>query len=432
MVSLKYHKPKGQEFLMKIERVIARELYDSQGWPTLQCEIYLDSSQSVSALIPSGSSVGLYEATELRDRESRLEGKGLHKSIYHIENTIAPLLVGHEPRALELDALLIEFDGTADKSNLGANTLLAVSMALYRAEALWHEIELYELFAALYNVDTVTMPIPMLNSINGGIHANNGLSIQECMIVPVGAPTFRASFEVAVRAYHLLGKQLAARGKSTAVGMEGGYAPQFLNDYEALDILTEVIGQINDQQPITCMIALDMAASQLAIQEGFYKWNNEVYTTQEMIGIYKELVEKYPLYSLEDPLDQDDWHGWQLLSKELSHAVQIVADDLFVTNSVRISRGIQEKSATAAVIKPNQIGTVTEALQAISLCKDYGMHPIISHRSKDTEDTFIADLVVGTSAGQFKAGAPCRSERVAKYNRLLIIEDELTFASEAG
>ena len=430
MVSLEYKEVERQEFLMKIERIIARELYDSQGYPTLQCEIILDTSQSVTALVPSGISVGLHEAAELRDHEPRLEGKGVHKSIDTIERYIAPILVGNEPRALELDSLLLELDGTPKKSYLGANTLLAVSMALYRAEALWHDIELYELFAALYEVDTVSMPLPMLNFINGGLHANNGLSIQECLIVPVGAPTFRASFEVAVQAYHLLGKELAARGKSTAVGLEGGYAPHFANDYEALDILAQVVRQINDQQSVTCMMALDVAASQLAVQNGFYRWNNTVYTTQEMIDVYKELVEKYKLYSLEDPLGQDDWEGWQLLTKELAHSVQIVGDDLFVTDSVRITRGIQEKSATASIIKPNQIGTITETLQAISLCKENGLHPIVSHRSKDTEDTFIADLVVGTSAGQFKAGAPSRSERVAKYNRLLVIEDELTFSDE--
>jgi enolase len=415
---------------MKIEQVIARELYDSQGYPTLYCEIILDSGQSVTALVPSGRSVGSHEAKELRDHEPRLEGRGVRKAIEMIEKCIAPVLVGNEPRAVELDNLLIELDGTPDKSHLGANTLLAVSMALYRAEALWHDIELYELFAALYESDIVTMPLPLLNVINGGLHAPNGLTIQECLIVPVRAPTFRASFEVATEAYHLLGKELTARGKSTAVGLEGGYAPHFSNDYEALDILAEVVRQINERQPVTCMMALDMAASQLGVQRGFYRWNSTVYTTQEMIEIYKELVEKYPLYSIEDPLGQDDWDGWQKLTAELGQAVQIVGDDLFVTDVRRISKGIQEKSATAAIIKPNQIGTITETLEAISLCNEYNLNPIVSHRSCDTEDTFIADLVVGTSAGQFKAGAPCRSERVAKYNRLLVIEDELTFIDE--
>ena len=415
---------------MKIAQVTARELYDSQGWPTVQCEIILDTGEFVTATVPRGTSVGRYEAIEMRDQESRMDGKGMHKAVEIIESVIAPLLKGEEPRALELDLRIIELDGTADKSRLGANSMLAVSQALYRAEALWHDIELFELFAALYNVDTVTMPIPMLNVINGGAHASNNLAIQEFLIVPVGAPTFRAGLELGITVYHELGKVLRGLGKSTAVGLEGGYASSFANEYEALDILSEVVERINAQYTTSCMIALDMAASQWTVEEGLYLWHQNVYTTDEMIDLYKDLVNRYPLYSIEDPLGQDDWAGWQKLSQELANRVQLVGDDIFATNVQRIARGIQEKTATAAIIKPNQIGTVTEALQAIMFCKDHQINTIVSHRSSETEDTFIADLVVGTSAGQFKAGAPCRSERMSKYNRLLVIEDTLTFLVE--
>lgn len=417
---------------MKIAQVVARELFDSSGWPTVQCEIILDTGEFVTAMVPRGNSVGRYEARELRDNDARLEGMGTRKSVEIIETVIAPLLVGEEPRALELDLKIIELDGTPDKARLGANTMLAVSQALYRAEALWHDIELFELFAALYNADTVMMPIPMLNVINGGAHATNNLTTQEFLIVPVGAPTFRAGLELGITIYHELGKVLKGLGKSTAVGLEGGYASSFADEYEALDILSEVVERVNAQYTSSCMIALDMAASQWTVEEGLYLWHQNVYTTDELIERYKDLVNRYPLYSIEDPLGQDDWQGWQKLSQELGNRVQLVGDDLFATNVQRIARGVQEKAASACIIKPNQIGTITEVLQAIMLCKDQQINTIVSHRSSDTEDTFIADLAVGTSAGQIKVGAPCRSERVSKYNRLLVIEETLTFFSEQG
>jgi len=415
---------------MKIAHLTARELYDSQGYPTVQCEIGLSTGETVTAMVPAGHSIGQYEAVELRDHEARMDGKGVRKAIEVIEQVIAPLIVGEEPRALELDMRIIELDGTQDKSRLGANTMLAVSQALYRAEALWHDIELFELFAALYNADTVTMPIPMLNVINGGLHAPNNLAIQEFLIVPVGAPSFRAGLEMGITIYHELGRVLSALGKSTAVGLEGGYASHFESEYEALDIVTEVVERMNARYSTSCMIALDMAASQWSVEEGLYLWHQDAYTSEDMIARYKDMVTRYPLYSLEDPLGQNDWLGWQVLTQELGTKVQLVGDDLFATHVQRIGRGAQEKAATAAVIKPNQIGTVTEALQAIMLCKDNNLNTLVSHRSSDTEDTFIADLVVGTSAGQFKAGAPCRSERMSKYNRLLVIEDTLTLSAD--
>ncbi len=411
---------------MKIEHITAHELYNAQGWPTVQCEIFLDTGAYVSALVPSGSSVGRHEASEMRDEDDRLYGMGVHKSLAIIQNIIEPELIGLEPKAYELDMRLIELDGTANKSRLGANTMLAVSKALYRAEALWHDMELYELFAALYETDTVSMPVPLLNVINGGLHATNSLQIQEFMIVPIGTSSFRHAFEIGVVAYHELGRILKERGKSLGVGYEGGYASSFEHDFEALDILQEVVDIVNQAFPVTCMIALDMAASSWSqSQKGLYAWQGQLRTTEEMIEFYTELISRYAIYSLEDPLGQDDWQGWQDLTAALGSHIQIVGDDLFVTDPARIAQGIQLEAATASIIKPNQIGTVSEALQAIAICKNNGINPIVSHRSGDTEDTFIADLAVGTSAGQIKAGAPCRSERVAKYNRLLLIEDNL-------
>ena len=416
---------------MRIEQIIARELYNAQGWPTIQCEIILDTGAYVTAMVPSGNSVGRHEASEMRDGGVRLFGMGVQNSLNIIQNIIEPVLIGLEPKAFELDLKLIELDGTADKSRLGANTMLAVSKALYRAEALMHDMELYELFAALYEADTVAMPLPMLNVINGGQHASNTLQIQEFMIVPVGTLSFRTAFEMGVMVYHELGNVLKEQGKSLAVGYEGGYASQFKDDFEALDILKQVVDKVNQCSPVTCMIALDMAASSWSqSQKGLYAWQNQLYTTQEMVQIYKELVDKYSIYSLEDPLGQDDWQGWQLLTQELGSKVQVVGDDLFVTDPLRIAQGVQMGAASGAIIKPNQIGTVSETLQAIAICKNNGINPIVSHRSADTEDTFIADLAVGTSAGQIKAGAPCRSERLAKYNRLLVIEDTLTAIAE--
>ncbi len=370
---------------MKIEQIIARELYNALGWPTVQCEIILDNGAYVTAMVPSGNSVGRHEASEMRDGGTRLFGMGVQKSIEIIQTIIEPELIGLEPRAFELDMKLIELDGTANKSRLGANTMLAVSQALYRAEATAHDMELYELFAALYEADTVSMPLPMLNVINGGHHATNALQIQEFMIVPIGTASFRHSFEIGVTAYHELGLALKELGKSLAVGYEGGYACQFLNDFEALDILKQVVDNINSRYPVSCMIALDMAASSWSqSQKGLYAWQGQLYTTEEMIGVYKELVERYSIYSLEDPLGQDDWQGWQLLTQELGSVVQVVGDDLFVTDPERLAQGIQESAATASIIKPNQIGTISETLQAIAICKNNGMNPIISPRSADT------------------------------------------------
>lgn len=414
---------------MKIERIIGREIYDSRGWPTLQCEIFLENKQSVTGSVPSGASVGAHEAIELRDGGSRLYGKGLLKSIQNLERVLAPQFIGKEPNAVEMDMHILEIEGTDDKSFLGANTTLALSMALYKAQALIEGIELFELIAYIIDSETVTLPFPLLNVINGGAHADNNLRMQECIIFPVGAPTFRSGFEACTIVYHELYALLRSKNLSTNVGDEGGFAPNFDSDTQALDFLTEAIDRAHKQHNVTCVIALDVAASQFYNADtGLYDWYGKQVSNQELIAYYEKLVAQYPIYSIEDGLNEDDWIGWQQMTQALSNKIQIVGDDLFVTDIDRITQGINNKAATSVIIKPNQRGTVTEALQAVKLCQDAQLNTIISHRSGDTEDTFIADLAVGTSAGQLKAGACCRSEHLAKYNRLLAIEDILNWS----
>jgi enolase len=411
---------------MKIVRIIGREVYDSRGWPTIQCELFLENGQSVLSFVPSGLSTGMYEAIELRDGGKRLCGKGVLKAIENIEQVIAPQLVGKEPQAVEMDLKMIEIDGTQNKSRLGANAMLAVSMALYRAEALIEDVKLYELIAYVMEADSVSLPFPLLNIINGGAHASNNLQIQEFMVVPVGAPNFRSAFEVGVLVFHELGSLLKARNKSLAVGDEGGFACNFSSDTEAFDILLEAIEKVNNTHTLSCVIAIDVAASQFYnTVTKRYRWHDKQLTSDEMIDFYQDLTKKYPIYSIEDGLSEDDWASWVKMTKVLENKTQVVADDLFVTNIYRIMEGSDEHAANSVIIKPNQVGTITESLQAIKLCKSQRLNTIVSHRSGETEDTFIADLAVGSSAGQIKAGGCCRSERIAKYNRLLTIEDEL-------
>jgi len=414
---------------MKIDRILAQEIYDSAGWPTLQCQVILENGDSVMSSVPSGTSVGEYEALELRDGDSRLCGKGVRKAIDSIEQHIAPYLVGQPPQAYEADMKMLELDGTARKAKLGANAMLAVSMALYRAEALCEGMELYEFIATLLGEESVTLPFPLLNVINGGAHTDNNLRIQEFLIMPVGAPTFRSAFEAGVLVFHELGTILKSLEKSTALGMEGGYACHFRTEREALDLLLEAIERVNSKHTLSCVIALDIAASQFYDPETkLYTWHDRKLTTDEMVYFYQDLVTQYPIYSLEDPLSQDDWPGWIMLTQALKEKVQIVGDDLFATEIDRIARGAELHAATSVIIKPNQVGTITETLQSVLACKELGLHTVVSHRSAETEDTFIADLAVGSSSGQIKAGSCARSERVAKYNRLLTIEDELTFS----
>lgn len=412
---------------MKIKHIMGREIYDSRGWPTVACEIILENNQSVIASVPSGISVGSLEALELRDGGNRLFGKGVNKAIENLEYKLAPLFIGQEPNAIEMDLKIIEIDGTSDKSRLGANATLALSMALYKAEALVEGFEPYELIAYLCGYDSVRLPFPFMNMIDGGLHANNNLKIQEFMVVPIGAANFRKSFESGVYVYHELKNILKSMGKSTAVGDEGGFASYFKNDIEALEILTKAIEIVNSKYNLSCIIALDIAANQFYDPVNkLYNIGNDYFSGEDLIEFYSDLINKFPIYSIEDGLAQDDWQNWQTMTTNLSKKVQIIGDDLFATNIHRIEQAHVDNVATSTIIKPNQIGTITEALQTIKFCKSINFNTIVSHRSGDTEDTFIADLAVGASVGQVKLGACCRSERLAKYNRLLTIEDHLS------
>lgn len=413
---------------MKITQVIAREIFDSRGWPTVECEIILENRISVTASVPTGVSLSNYESVELLDHSSRMFGRGVLKAVENIERVIGPTLIGQEVDALNMDLQLIDLDGTADKSKLGANAILAVSMALYKAESLSEDVELYELFAFMMEEESVRMPFPFFNVINGGKHANNKLTIQEFIIIPIAAPNFRSSMEIGVTFYHELQKYLESKSISTAVGDEGGFSVGFENDEQAFDILLEVMDLVDSKHGASCILAIDAAASQFYdFETRLYHFDDNFFNTNDMIQYYKNLINKYPIYAIEDGLSEYDWNGWKLMTEELSSKIQIIGDDIFATNIYRIAQAVTDKVATAAIIKPNQIGTIAETLQAIKLCKDNGINTIISHRSGETEDTFIADLAVGTSAGQIKAGAPAR-ERNIKYNRLLRIEDKLTLS----
>lgn len=410
--------------MMNISKVIGREIYDSRGIPTIECEITLENGQTFRGSAASGTSKGSYEAFELRDNDKRLMGKGVSKAIEKLESIIAPELVGQAPEVVEMDMHLIDLDGTENKSNLGANTLIATSIAVVKAQAAVTGIEVFELLAHLCDQRSVSIPFPLFNVINGGVHARTSLPIQEIMIVPVGAATFRESMEWAVKIFNTLGELLLKQGERITVGYEGGYAPDFSDVNQALDLVMEAIAINKGDEDV--LLALDFAANQFFdFDAQKYQWGGKKLTTEKMLDYYMKLAKKYPLYAIEDPFAESDWEGWQALTKELEDDVQVVGDDIFATNPYRISQGIENKAATAAIIKPNQIGTVTETLQSINLCKEYGMQTVISHRSGETEDTFIVDLVVGTSGGHIKAGGPSRGERVAKYNQLLRIEDSL-------
>lgn len=412
---------------MKITKIVGREIYDSRGLPTLECELVLDNEITVVASVPTGVSRGGYEAHELRDGGPRLQGKGVLKAIENLETEIAPILLGKEPDVIGTDLKMLEMDGTEDKSNLGANTMLAVSMALCKAQAITTSMDLYEFIAYLCDLETVTLPFPMFNVINGGNHARNKLTFQEIMIVPIGAPSFRKSLEMATTIFYSLEQVLIKRKKTICLGDEGGFAGNFKNEKEALDLLVEAIEKAGiDQEDV--VFALDVAASQFYnAKTKKYAWKGDQITSADMIELYEQLSEMYPIYSIEDGLSDLDIKGWIKMTKKLGDSLQLVGDDLFATNAVRIVQGIEEGWANSTIIKPNQIGTVTETLQAIKLCKNNDINIVVSHRSGETEDTFIVDLAVGTSAGQIKAGCCCR-ERMIKYNQLLRIEDELTLA----
>jgi len=414
---------------MKITNVAAHEIFDSRGYPTIECELTLENGQSVRASVPSGLSRGTYEAAELRDDNTRLMGLGVHKAIEKLEMDIAPLIINHEPNVVEMDLKMLELDGTQNKSNLGANTLLAASTAITKAQAISSTIKPYELIAQLCGFDQISLPYPQCNIINGGMHANNNLQIQEIMIVPIGFPTFREAFEAILEINYKLKTILHKQGKKTLVGDEGGFASNFDDETEALDLLMQAIEEGKTTDEKNFVIALDMATSHFYNpQTKTYNWHNRTVTSHDMIKLYDKLSRTYPIYSIEDGLSEDDWDGWQLMMKKLGDRLQLVGDDLFVTNPARIAEGIEQHLANAVLIKPTQIGTITETLQAVLLCKDAGISTIVSHRSGETEDTFIVDLAVGTSSGQIKIGGCSRGERMTKYNQMLRIEDGLHLA----
>ena len=408
---------------MKIVELTAREIFNSRGMPTIECEIVLEDGRSVTASVPTGTSCGEGEAIEMRDGGDRLMGQGVLKAVEIIKTIIAPVLIGREPQFVVMDEIIRELDGTENKSKLGANTLLAVSIAVCKAQAVAEDAELYELIAYLCGYDSVGLPYPMFNVINGGVHASNNLQIQEFMIMPVGVPTFRAAMEVAATFYQTLKEILLQEGKDIAVGDEGGFAPNFDNDIQALDYLMEARELVQVDNGGSIMIALDVAASQFYNKRTRqYNWQGDICSSAEMIAWYKNLVEKYPIDAIEDGLSEHDWDGWEDLTVELGSRIQIVGDDIFVTDLERIRDSIERGVANTVLIKPNQVGTVTETLQAIMLAKEYDRNVIISHRSGETNDSFIADVAVGMSAGQIKAGGLSRGERMVKYNRLLQIE----------
>jgi enolase len=408
-----------------IEDIQAREILDSRGNPTVEVEVLLMSGESGVAAVPSGASTGAHEAVELRDGDkSRYGGKGVLKAVRHVNEAISEAIVGLDASdQIALDEIMIELDGTPNKSSLGANAILGVSLAVAKAAANAQQQPLYRY---LGGVAARTLPVPMMNILNGGKHADNSTDMQEYMILPVGAHSFREALRMGAEVYQSLKKVLHGKKYNTNVGDEGGFAPSLGSNREALELIIAAIEAAGYKPGIDICLGMDPASSEF-YQDGKYVLakENRTLTSAEMIDLYEQWIGEYPIISIEDGLAEDDWDGWKLLRQRLGDRVQLVGDDLFVTNTERLKRGIQERSANSILIKLNQIGTLTETLACIEMAKRASFTAVVSHRSGETEDTTIADLVVATNAGQIKTGAPARSERVAKYNRLLVIEDEL-------
>ena len=407
-----------------IELVVAREILDSRGNPTVEVELVLDDGSFGRAAVPSGASTGAFEAVELRDGDDRYDGKGVTKAIAAVEDQIADEIIGFEASEQRLlDQKLIEIDGTPDKSSLGANAILGVSLATARAAA---ESAGLALFRYVGGPTAHVLPVPMMNILNGGAHADTSVDIQEFMIAPVGAPTFREAVRWGAEVYHALKKVLKSRGLVTSVGDEGGFAPDLPHNREALDLILEAIEAAGYVPGEDIALALDVAATEFFQSDtATYSFEGTSRTGEQMSSYYAELVSSYPIVSIEDPLSEDDWSGWKTLTQTLGDKVQLVGDDLFVTNPERLARGVREGCANALLVKVNQIGTLTETLDAVALAHRSGYATMMSHRSGETEDTTIADLAVALDCGQIKTGAPARSERVAKYNQLLRIEEQL-------
>ncbi|MFW5416279.1 phosphopyruvate hydratase [Nocardiopsis sp. CNT-189] len=412
--------------MSSIEAVQAREILDSRGNPTVEVEVLLDDGTTARAAVPSGASTGQFEAVELRDGGDRYGGKGVEKAVTAVNDEVADELLGFAPEEQRLiDRALIDLDGTPNKSRIGANAILGCSLAVAQAAAESSELPL---FRYLGGPNAHLLPVPMMNILNGGAHADTNVDIQEFMIAPIGAPSFREAVRWGTEVYHALKAVLKAHGLATGVGDEGGFAPDLESNRAALDLIVEAIQKAGYTPGTDIALALDVAASEFH-SEGSYTFEGRARTSEQMADYYAELVEAYPLVSIEDPLDEEDWEGWKALTGRLGDRVQLVGDDLFVTNPERLQRGIAEGSGNSLLVKVNQIGSLTETLDAISLAQRSGYTTMISHRSGETEDTVIADLSVAVNAGQIKTGAPARSERVAKYNQLLRIEEELDDAA---
>ena len=412
--------------MASIEAVGAREILDSRGNPTVEVEVALDDGTLSRAAVPSGASTGAFEAVELRDGGERYGGKGVLKAVTAVLETIGPELVGFEASEQRLvDQALIDLDATPDKSRLGANAILGVSLAVAKAAASSAELPL---FRYLGGPNAYLLPVPMMNIVNGGSHADSNVDVQEFMIAPIGAATFTDALRYGAEVYHALKSVLKSKGLATGLGDEGGFAPNLDSNRAALDLIVEAIGQTGLTPGVDVALAVDVAASEF-YSEGAYQFEGTATTAEAMIEYYAGLVDDYPIVSLEDPLAEDDWAAWEALTAELDDKVQIVGDDLFVTNPIRLARGIESGAANALLVKVNQIGTLTETFDAVELAHRHGYRCMMSHRSGETEDTTIADLAVATNCGQIKSGAPARSERVAKYNQLLRIEEELDDAA---
>ena len=416
--------------MTSIKAIKAREILDSRGNPTVEVDVLLSDNSSARAAVPSGASTGAFEAVELRDGGARYLGKGVTGAISNIEKVIAPKVLGSDAfDQRKLDEVMIALDGSANKSKLGANAILGVSLAVAKAAAKSKNLSFYSFIGG---ADANLLPVPMMNILNGGAHADTNVDIQEFMIAPIGATSFQESLQWGAEIYHSLKSVLKKRGLATSIGDEGGFAPNLESNRAALDLIVEAIEKAGYKLNSQITLAMDVAATEF-FSDGMYEFEGKKLSASEMISYYKSLVDSYPLVSIEDPLSEDDWDGWTAMTKELGDRVQLVGDDLFVTNPERLARGIKSGTANALLVKVNQIGTLTETLDAVKLAHSSGYKSMMSHRSGETEDTTIADLAVAARCGQIKTGAPARSERVAKYNQLLRIEEELgTRAKYAG
>ena len=406
-----------------IEDIEAREILDSRGNPTIEVTVYLEDGAEGTAGVPSGASTGAFEAVERRDGdENRYQGKGVQDAVDAVGEVLAPEIIGLDARdQREIDRVMLEIDGTPNKGKIGANAILGVSLAVARAAAESAELPLYEY---LGGPNAHVLPVPMMNILNGGSHADTNVDIQEFMIAPVGAPTFREALRIGAEVYHTLKAVIKERGLSTGLGDEGGFAPDLPSNQAALDLIVEAIERAGYKPGEDVALALDVAATEF-FKDGAYQFEGEARSTEYMVDYYEKLITDYPLVSIEDPLSEDEWDAWKALTDAIGDRVQIVGDDLFVTNPTRLARGIETGTANALLVKVNQIGSLTETLEAVEDAHRNGYRTMTSHRSGETGDTTIADLAVATNSGQIKTGAPARSERVEKYNRLLRIEQEL-------